>query len=124
MADWRANAECKGQPIELFFPESGDIAASRIAKAMCAECQVQTECLEWALHNPQHYGIFGGLTAKERRRLRRQRGITVFFRTDDATHGSEHFYLRFKCRCQTCVDGHRLAQELRQERQPRSACAD
>ena len=58
---------------DLFFPERG--ASTREAKAVCRACVVQNECLEYALVNGEKFGIWGGLSERERRRLRRQRAL-------------------------------------------------
>lgn len=74
MADpqWMRYAECHGLT-DLFFPERGDTFTIRQAKAVCARCPVRAACLEHALTNGEKWGIWGGLTAKERRLLRRER---------------------------------------------------
>ena len=55
----------------LFFPERG--ASTRKAKAICRACTVQDECLEYAVQNSEKFGIWGGLSERERRRVKRQR---------------------------------------------------
>ena len=59
---------CRPRP---FFPERG--ASTREAKEVCRGCVVRGECLEYALANGEKFGIWGGLSERERRRLRRQR---------------------------------------------------
>ena len=68
---WRDDAACRGADIDLFFPVSEDDGGP--AKAICATCPVREACLEWAMATHQEDGIFGGMTATERRRLRRRR---------------------------------------------------
>lgn len=68
---WMDAASCAGLDPELFFPERGE--SSREAKAVCAGCPVKAECLEWALSEPIKFGIFGGLSERQRRRIRAQR---------------------------------------------------
>lgn len=68
---WQARAACLGTDPETFFPLSeGDTIATRHAKAICSRCPVRDECLEFALHSLR-FGIAGGLTSEERRRIRR-----------------------------------------------------
>ena len=43
------------------------------AKAICRACSVQSECLEFAIENSEKFGIWGGLSERERRRIKRQR---------------------------------------------------
>lgn len=69
---WRAEAACRGRPLGLFFPRRGDIGIA--AKAICASCPVAEACLSAALAEESHSGpagVRGGLTARERARLRR-----------------------------------------------------
>jgi WhiB family redox-sensing transcriptional regulator len=69
--NWQAEANCLGDDPDLFFPERG--ASTREAQAVCRGSVVRTECLEYALVNGEKFGIWGGLSERERRRLRRQR---------------------------------------------------
>ncbi len=71
---WQVQANCLGVDPDLFFPERG--ASTREAKAVCRACVVREECLEYALVNGEKFGIWGGLSERERRRLRRQRALS------------------------------------------------
>lgn len=66
---WQEEALCAQTDPEAFFPERG--ASPRQAKKVCAQCPVQAECLDFALEHNETFGVWGGLTEKERRRLRR-----------------------------------------------------
>lgn len=68
---WQDQANCLGVDPDLFFPERG--ASTREAKEVCHGCVVRLDCLEFALVNGEKFGIWGGLSERERRRLRRQR---------------------------------------------------
>lgn len=70
---WQENANCLGVDPDLFFPERG--ASTREAKAVCRGCEVRVECLEYALAYGEKFGIWGGLSERERRRVRRQRAV-------------------------------------------------
>lgn len=72
---WQDLANCRGADADLFFPERG--ASTRQAKAICRECSVRTECLEFAITTGEKFGIWGGLSERERRKIRRQRAITA-----------------------------------------------
>ncbi|MFE5628443.1 WhiB family transcriptional regulator [Streptomyces sp. NPDC056543] len=61
---------CAQSDPEVFFPERG--TSAREGKLVCLACEVRTECLEYALDNGEQFGIWGGLTEKERARLRRR----------------------------------------------------
>lgn len=69
MLPWAKKAKClQGDP-EAFFPEKG--GSTREAKRICALCEVREECLEYALANDERFGIWGGMSERERRRLKR-----------------------------------------------------
>lgn len=70
---WQDLANCLGVDPDLFFPERG--ASTREAKEVCKGCTVREECLEYSLATGEKFGIWGGLSERERRRLRRQRAI-------------------------------------------------
>jgi len=67
---WRDRGLCLQVDPDAFFPASGHSAVP--AKQVCARCEVRAECLEWALTHDE-WGVWGGLSERERRPLRRQR---------------------------------------------------
>lgn len=67
---WQALARCAEADPEIFFPERG--GSSKAARAVCNECCVRQECLRYALTNREQFGIWGGTSERERRRLRRK----------------------------------------------------
>jgi WhiB family redox-sensing transcriptional regulator len=67
--DWQERALCAQTDQEAFFPEKG--GSTREAKRICASCEVRAECLEYALAFDERFGIWGGLSERERRRLKR-----------------------------------------------------
>lgn len=69
--EWRDRANCLGVDTDLFFPARGE--STREAKAVCAGCVVRDDCLEFALTNAERFGIWGGHSERERRRMRHQR---------------------------------------------------
>jgi WhiB family transcriptional regulator, redox-sensing transcriptional regulator len=68
---WRLKGACRGLDPAIFYPVSEDDAGE--AKAVCAVCPVREACLEFALANREHDGVWGGATERERRRMIRQR---------------------------------------------------
>ena len=66
---WMMDARCLDADPEAFFPEKG--GSTREAKRICAACPVREECLEYALENDERFGIWGGLSERERRRAKR-----------------------------------------------------
>lgn len=71
-AEWRDRAACIGTDPEAFFPEPGVGSAEREAAALriCWGCPVIEECRDWAFRSLDEYAVLGGLTARERKRLR------------------------------------------------------
>ncbi|MFE7630169.1 WhiB family transcriptional regulator [Kocuria sp. NPDC057446] len=66
---WQTDALCAQTDPEAFFPEKG--GSTRDAKRVCEACPVQAECLDYAMSKDEKFGIWGGLSERERRRLRR-----------------------------------------------------
>lgn len=66
---WQDRSLCAQTDPEAFFPEKG--GSTREAKKICQRCPVRTECLEYALAHDERFGIWGGLSERERRRLKR-----------------------------------------------------
>jgi len=71
--NWQDFANCLGVDPDLFFPERG--ASTREAKEVCRGCVVRRDCLEFAITNSEKFGIWGGMSERERRRIRRQRAL-------------------------------------------------
>lgn len=68
--EWQSDALCAETDLEAFFPEKG--GSTRQAKAICASCDVKAQCLEYAMSGDgERFGIWGGLSERERRVLRR-----------------------------------------------------
>jgi WhiB family redox-sensing transcriptional regulator len=67
--DWACDALCAQTDPEAFFPGRGD--STMVAKSICQNCGVKDPCLEYALINDVRYGVWGGLSERQRRRLRR-----------------------------------------------------
>lgn len=71
MQSWQRSASCVGLDSSIFYPPSDE--ESGHAKAVCAECPVRQECLEFAITVREKEGVWGGATAIERQRLVRRR---------------------------------------------------
>jgi WhiB family redox-sensing transcriptional regulator len=96
--DWRYQARCGGRCDDLFFPTGTTGPAedqTQQAKAICASCPVRETCLDWALATGQQFGIWGGLTEEERRRILRGR-------KNPLRHGLAYRYDQ-GCRCRPCT---------------------
>lgn len=68
---WRENAACLGLEPEIFYPITDEEA--EVARSICAACEVQADCLEYALARREKDGVWGGATERDRRRIIRQR---------------------------------------------------
>lgn len=68
---WHQRANCTGVDPELFFPQRG--GSTKEAKEVCRGCVVREECLEYAISYGERFGIWGGMSERERRRVRRSR---------------------------------------------------
>ena len=66
---WQEKALCAQTDPEAFFPEKG--GSTREAKRICLGCEVRDACLDYALAHDERFGIWGGLSERERRRLKR-----------------------------------------------------
>ena len=62
---WHDLARCAETDPEMFFPEKGE--STRPAKRVCAGCEVRAECLQDALDRGERFGVWGGLSERERR---------------------------------------------------------
>lgn len=86
---WTAQALCAQTDPEAFFPDKG--GSTREAKAVCASCNVRNECLEYALDHDERYGIWGGVSERDRRRLKKTIPIDTSLITDVDFDGSDDF---------------------------------
>jgi len=68
VTDWSEHAACAGVDVALFFPEEGENPTQ--ALAVCAACPVRDHCLREALERDERHGVWGGLTPRQRHRLR------------------------------------------------------
>ena len=132
--DWRDQAACRSSSTEIFFPPDGSNIAARLAVAICRGCPVRHDCA--AEHLTERHGIFGGLTERGRRQVRREARrhgwqpverdtITDLLNTRGGyevrraarsstplagiSHGTRSSYERHGCRCDDCTDAARDA---------------
>jgi WhiB family redox-sensing transcriptional regulator len=86
-ADWARSASCRGRNPDDLFVQG---AAQNRAKAVCMGCPVRTECLSDALDNRVEFGVWGGMTERERRALLKRRPDVVSWRLLLETARREH----------------------------------
>lgn len=67
---WQDKAACRGEDVESFFLDSP--GGLKHAKEICSRCEVRLTCLDEALKNDERYGVWGGLSERERRRLKKR----------------------------------------------------
>jgi WhiB family redox-sensing transcriptional regulator len=73
---WLLKGACRGHKKPgLWFPERGE--STKEAKRLCGECPVKQDCLEYAIRGGIHFGIWGGMTEKERLRYRRNQAAAA-----------------------------------------------
>lgn len=116
---WQDSAACIGADTAIFFPESGDPVGP--AKALCRACPVREQCLADALERGEVHGVWGGLSAKERRKYRRQHGLLrkPGGRPQPINHGTNGGYQTHRRRgqqpCDACSQAHIRYQQARRE---------
>lgn len=119
---WRDYAACAGHSAtnyDTFFGrDTGNNRYDREAKAICAGCPVTDECLAYAVANDLNHGVYGGLNAKERSKLRRGGQVGPF--DGHGTHrGYDWHRRRFEPPCDPCraakQDYDRARYELRKQ---------
>jgi WhiB family redox-sensing transcriptional regulator len=96
---WQDEALCAETDPEAFFPEKG--GSTREAKRVCRSCEVRAECLKYALEHDERFGIWGGMSERERRRLKKsaprvslQSAITATDAAWDAARTADAEHLR------------------------------
>ena len=127
-AAWMQRGACRGNGPDTFFPTGRADAA--VAKLICADCPVKTECLNYAMRNGDIVGIWGGTSEKQRRQLRviarADNGQPAMGKSTVRAHGTVTMYRR-KCRCELCVAAFRQDSRRRmalyRERHPDKAKA-
>ena len=117
--DWHHRAACRPELkpetithadwVNLWFPPPG--APTAHVRAICNTCPVKDECLEANLH--ERDGIYGGMSARERQRIRGQRGVTRTKGGHITNHGTEAGYRAHRRRgepaCPSCLAGNNRA---------------
>lgn len=74
IGDWALDALCRDLDVGLFFPAvPGDIYTTVDAKAICRQCPVRVDCLDYAVRNHERFGVWGGTSPKDRQKMWRGR---------------------------------------------------
>lgn len=69
---WMAEGACRTEEPDIFFPGRKEADKVKKAKEICAGCPVSAQCLEWALYHNEREGIWGGVSARQRKAMRRE----------------------------------------------------
>lgn len=119
--DWMSDANCVGVDPEAFFPADGQRVSAAVYK-ICAECTVRTDCLEYAVNDSRHtWGVWGGMSARDRMKLRSARGIRTV--PEEAPCGTEAAHRRHQRRrewCPLCQRAALIQRQIRDEQRRRS----
>lgn len=108
---WREHRACVGVDPEVFFPDVGRNAAT--AKAICASCSVQAECLRYALENREEYGVWGGLAPWERQGRQRPPKRPAVARCGTDAGYYRHLRQTHTEPCVACREAHAIAHRVR-----------
>lgn len=89
---WMTSGVCRSTDPEMFYPEPGDLRGLRDAKRQCngwdkrdmAPCPVRDQCIRYAIANDEQWGVWGGYSERDRRRLRGQHKRTGWVPQDHA----------------------------------------
>lgn len=99
--EWESQALCAQTDPEAFYPDKG--GSTKQAKDICLGCPVRLECLQYALDRDERFGIWGGLSERERRRLkRRQLAAPVFSKLCGTLEGIEKHQRHHEQMCLPC----------------------
>ncbi|MCG7592441.1 WhiB family transcriptional regulator [Mycobacterium sp. PSTR-4-N] len=97
---------CAADPTKFFAERGGSAMA---AKRICGTCPVQQQCLDHALLHNEKFGIWGGTSPKERRRMQLgQTAPPAEYNPADYTRADGHGFRGYKrgCTCQVCRTGY------------------
>jgi len=72
--EWMASAVCSQIGGDMWFAEKSEWATVVQAKILCRQCPVRTQCLAYAMENNERFGVWGGLSPRQRRRLKSEYG--------------------------------------------------
>jgi len=107
---------------DLWFPEVGQ--SNKEAKDICRDCEVRDACLQWSLNADERYGVWGGVSATERSRLRKRKPLGR--PESDIVHGTERgaraHERRGESACRACRDACNAAYTRRQAKQTAISC--
>lgn len=125
-AHWRLAGACRGKDPELWFPERSNSKEARAAKRTCAECPVKSRCLEWAVEVGVEFGVWGGTTYADRRKLgiKKKQGGALKLKDCGTAAAYRRHVKRGEPMDDRCREGHRQRQAaFRQQAKAKKAAA-
>ena len=108
-AGWRSHAACRNADPSIFFPEKGEGTIHLKAKALCRSCPVIEVCLDYAITNGERYGVWGGMSARERKKI------------DPNIPHSANGYKNHGCRCRICKAAYTKRRRNKRGQKPRGS---
>ena len=116
--EWRAEAACRDEPTDTFFPAQGDYWTLQRARSICADCPVKVQCLAESRVDPHTDGVWGGLSGHQRRELRSTGVPPVPRRVAGCgtEAGARRHRRNDEAVCRACREAENLAGSLRRER--------
>jgi hypothetical protein len=98
---WKQLANCKSSDPSIFFFDEDDVSTRELAMKLCGGCKVKMDCLQYALEKKEAFGIWGGMTPAERRKVKRINGTVSEDRCGTAAGYYAHRRLGEKA-CAAC----------------------
>jgi WhiB family redox-sensing transcriptional regulator len=102
---WWRLAACRGMDTDLFFPERGDSTTE--VRNTCSGCSTRAECLAYAFNNGEKTGVWGGLSERKRRAIRRSRTTPPPIQHGTNRGYGQHLRRGDEDACRPCLDAHR-----------------
>ena len=85
-AKWMDEGACRDLKTDAFFGDTNSPKKSAVAKAVCSACPVRQQCLDYAIRNLEMFGVWGGHTTSERKKLRKEWEETHLTKDEKCTH--------------------------------------
>lgn len=102
---WKADGICAQVDPDLWYPEKG--GSTKKAKKVCSNCPVREQCLNYAMDHNERFGIWGGYSERERRKL--NRGIDITPTPSHGGHQPSHACYQRGCRHPECCEANAAA---------------
>lgn len=118
---WMAQATCRDRNDDTFYPHPTDIHTQREAKRICIDCPVRTQCLTHAMETDEPWGVWGGLTPRERRDIQRSGRPPTITHQCGTENGAHQHYRRNEPPCQACREASNEARRRQRNKKSRNS---